>query len=521
MVSDSSSDLLLLAITGVCSYLLARTHYHGLYIEAARTREAELRRAKAEAKQEREAALNDAASESRRVLAEAKAQAARELERVEREARDEIETARERARAREDSAAAKEAVLQERERSIDQTRATVEQLEREARVHEDTRRRELEAVAGLSSNDAREQLLSETRTRIRQELAREVRQLEESTRREADRKATRVLSIAMQRLAADVTHDRTTTIVHLPSEDYKGRIIGREGRNIRALQEACGVDFVIDDTPEVLQLSGFDPVRREVARVALEALIEDGRIHPASIEEAVEAARRGVDGRNQELAQAAADELGVGELPGELARLLGSLRFRYSHGQNVLEHAKECAALAGMMAAELGENETLARRAGLLHDIGRAVDESADGPHAIVGARVARRHGEASVVVGAIASHHEDEPPASVIADLVICANVISEKRPGARKETLQGHVKRLEELEKVAKKFAGVERAYALQAGREVRVIVEPKSVSDDDTALLAREIAQKIEQELDYPGQVRVTVVREVRATEYAKRS
>ncbi|MEO7113620.1 MAG: ribonuclease Y, partial [Polyangiaceae bacterium] len=329
----------------------------------------------------------------------------------------------------------------------------------------------------------------------------------------------RIIGLAIQRYAGESVQERATTSIHLAHDDMKGRIIGKEGRNIRALQEALGVDLIIDDTPETLVVSAFDPVRREIARIAIEKLLVDGRVHPTRIEEVAAQAQEEVDSTVTQAAEQALLDLGISRMHHELSRLVGRLKYRYSYAQNVLTHSLECGFLAGGMAAELGLNEKTARRAALLHDIGKAVSHDHEGGHAMIGAQYARKHGEDPVVINAIASHHEDEVATSVIANLVAAADSLSGARPGARREILDGYVKRLRDLEEISTRFAGVQRAFAIQAGREVRVIVEPSEVNDVEAALLAREISKRIEEELNYPGQIRVTVVRETRAVDYAK--
>jgi len=346
-----------------------------------------------------------------------------------------------------------------------------------------------------------------------------VKKIETEARETGDRKAKDIISLAIQRYSGDYVAEKTVSVVNLPNEEMKGRIIGREGRNIRAIEASTGVDLIIDDTPEAVILSGFNPVRREVARISLERLISDGRIHPARIEEIVEKVSAEIDTSIREAGEQAAFDVGVHGIHPELIKLIGKLKFRTSYAQNVLQHAREVSFLCGIMAAELGLNEKHARRAGLLHDIGKAVDHEMEGPHAAIGADLARRCGESPAIVHAIAAHHEDIPAEDILAILVQASDALSGARPGARKELLETYVRRLEDLERIAGSFNGISKAYAIQAGRELRIIVESNIVADADVVLLSRDIAKKIESELTYPGQIKVTVIRETRAVEYAK--
>ena len=400
----------------------------------------------------------------------------------------------------------------------DQTRALEaerEQLARRRREHEVA----LEQISGLSAGQAKQRLMAEITDQVRHESAREIRQIEEQTKRDAERRVRSILSVAMQRLAARHAAETTVSVVHLPSDDMKGRIIGREGRNIRALENLTGVDLIIDDTPNAVVLSAFDGVRREIARVTLEKLLADGRIHPARIEETYHQAKSELDARLQQAGEDAAFEAGVQGLDAEIIRTLGRLKFRTSYGQNVLSHSVECALLAAMMADELGASRKTAARAALLHDIGKAVTHEVEGPHALVGGEMARRHGESEAVAHAMEAHHNEVEPQTVEAVIVQAADALSGARPGARGESLESYVKRLRELEQIAQRHDGVEKVYAMQAGREIRVIVAPLKIGDDEAMLLSREIAREIERELEYPGQIKVTVIRESRAVEFAK--
>ncbi len=402
--------------------------------------------------------------------------------------------------------------LRNREKALTDKEAERQALIDEARAH-------LEAVAGLTREEAKRSLLDEMIGQARQEAARHIRMVEEEAREEADRRAKRIISIAIERLAGEFVAERTVSVLALPSDEMKGRIIGREGRNIRAIEAATGVDIIIDDTPEAVVISCHNPIRREIARVSLERLISDGRIHPGRIEEVVRKGEQEVEESIKEAGQRALIEVGVHGVHPELSKLLGMLKYRYSYAQNVLMHSIEAAFICGAMAAELGLNEKQARRAALLHDIGKALTHEVEGSHALIGAELARKYGESAKIVNAIAAHHEEVKAETILAPLVDAADALSGARPGARREVLESYVKRLEDLESIAKSFKGVDKCFAVQAGREMRVIVEPSEVSDEDATMLAREVARKIETDMTYPGQIRVTVIRETRATELAR--
>jgi ribonuclease Y len=402
--------------------------------------------------------------------------------------------------------------LLDRERELDRAREETARLRQEQIAV-------LERVSGLSVDDAKAMLLDAVREEAEQDAVRLVRAIEREARDGAAEKAREVIVTAMQRVAADHTAEHTVTAVHLPSDEMKGRIIGREGRNIRALEQATGVDLIIDDTPETVVLSGFDPVRREIARVALTKLIQDGRIHPGRIEEVVNKARAEVDLVIRQAGEQAAYEAGVPGLPPDLLKLLGRLKYRTSYGQNVLQHCLETSRVAAIIAAELGADVTAAKMGGLLHDIGKAVDHEVEGPHAAIGAQIAQRHSLPFKVVNGIAAHHQEVEYACVEAPIVQVADAISASRPGARGESTETYVKRLEDLQAIAGSFDGVERSFAVQAGREVRILVRPDEIDDLSAGRLARDIVKKIEDSLTYPGQIKVTVIRETRAIEYAK--
>jgi len=423
--------------------------------------------------------------------------------------------------------------LEQREDNIDKRQAELEQLNKEVTTRQENVARQeanvdaliakqteqLERISGLTQAEARDQLLQRLQEELHQERLQLIQHSQQQAEEQAERAAQNIISQAIQRCAVDHTSETTVSVVPLPSDDMKGRIIGREGRNIRTLEQLTGVDLIVDDTPEAVVLSGFDPVRREVARIALENLIQDGRIHPGRIEEMVDKARRTINERIQEAGQNAILETGVTSPHPEIIRLLGKLQFRTSFGQNVLQHSIEVSHLAGAMASEIGARVAIARRAGLLHDIGKAVDFDREGTHARIGMEIARTHGEREEVLNPIGAHHGEIEQESVEAVLVQAADAISAARPGARRETLEGYIKRLESLEALAMDFNGVEKVYAIHAGREIRVLVKPNEMDDASSQELARDVATQIEHDMDYPGQIRVTVIRETRAIEYAK--
>lgn len=413
----------------------------------------------------------------------------------------------------------KEGSLIKHEKEIDSGYKRAKDKEREADGLVKKQQEKLEQLAGLSSSEAKEILLQKVEDETRIESARIIRQIEEETHSQADKKAKEIVATAIGRYAADFVAERTVSVVNLPNEEMKGRIIGREGRNIRAIEAATGIDLIIDDTPEAVILSGYNSIRREVARISLERLINDGRIHPARIEEVVKKVTQEMEETIVEAGEQASFDVGVHGINPELIKLLGKLKYRTSFAQNVYQHSIEVAFLCGIMAAELGLNPKKAKRAGLLHDIGKAIDHEVEGAHAIIGADIARRHGESQLIVNAIAAHHGDEEPTSMLAVLVQAADTLSAARPGARREMLENYVKRLEDLERIADSFKGVSKSFAIQAGREIRIIVENSNISDEGLTLLARDIRKKIEKELSYPGQIKIVVIREARAVEYAR--
>jgi len=413
----------------------------------------------------------------------------------------------------------KEASLSKREKSLLQQEKVVAEMEKKYTALIEEQRRMLERIAGISSEEAKEGLMKLVESEMRHESAKLIKKIEEETQNQAEKRAREIVVQAIQRYAADFVAEETVSVVNLPNEEMKGRIIGREGRNIRALEAATGVDLIVDDTPEAVIISGFNPIRREIARITLERLITDGRIHPGRIEEIVAKAEQEIEQTIRESGERATFDVGVHGIHPELVKMIGKLRYRTSFAQNVYQHSLEVAFLAGAMAAELGLNIKQAKRAGLLHDIGKAVDHEVEGSHALIGADLARRYGEGHKIIHAIAAHHDDEKPTSLLDILIQAADALSAARPGARWEMLETYVKRLEDLERIAYSFPGVNKAYAIQAGREVRVIVENEEISDTDSVMLCRDIARKIENELTYPGQIKVTVIRETRAVEYAK--
>ncbi len=442
-----------------------------------------------------------------------------ELEKETKERRNELQRYEKRVLSKEEALDKKADAIEKREAGF---AAKEEQLrQREAKVEElgSQRVQELERISGLTSEQAKEYLLKTVEDDVKHDTAKMIKELEAQAKEEADKKAKEYVVTAIQRCAADHVAETTISVVQLPNDEMKGRIIGREGRNIRTLETLTGVELIIDDTPEAVVLSGFDPIRREVARIALEKLIVDGRIHPARIEEMVEKAQKEVDSMIREEGEAAALEVGVHGIHPELIRLLGRMKFRTSYGQNALKHSIEVSQLAGLLAGEIGLDVRIARRAGLLHDVGKSIDHDVEGSHIQIGVDLCRKYKESATVINAVEAHHGDVEPESLIACVVQAADTISAARPGARRETLETYTNRLKQLEDITNQFKGVDKSFAIQAGREIRVMVVPEQVSDADMVLMARDIAKQIEYELEYPGQIKVNVIRESRVTSYAK--
>ncbi|MDZ7698699.1 MAG: ribonuclease Y [Deltaproteobacteria bacterium] len=476
----------------------------------------------AEAQKEAKSTKREAALQAKDTLYQMKV----EFERETKELKDALRVQEKRLNQKESNLEKKVEQLDKREEKIGEKERRIERSEKEIQKQEaqysrliEDQKRQLEQIAGITAEEAKQVLINSMETEAKHDAAKMIRRIENEAKAEADRKAQEVLALAVKRYSGDYAAEKVVSVVNLPSDEMKGRIIGREGRNIRAMEAATGIDLIIDDTPEAVLLSGFNPVRRQVAKVALERLIDDGRIHPARIEEIVAKVRKEIETSIREAGEQATFDVGVHGINEELVKLIGRLKYRSSYAQNVLQHSMEVSFLCGIMAAELGINVKQAKRAGLLHDIGKAVDHEVEGPHAVIGADLARRYGESNQVIHAIAAHHEDIQPDSVLAVLVQAADTLSGARPGARQEMLESYVKRLEKLEEIALSFKGVNKSFAIQAGREIRIMVEGKLIDDDQAHLLCGDIAKKIEKELTYPGQIKVTVIRETRAVEYAK--
>lgn len=467
-------------------------------------------------------ALKTAETKKKEALLEVKEESLRtknELEKETKERRAEIQKYEKRVLSKEETLDRKIDAVEKRDLSITRKEEELGKLKQKVDELEKKRQQELERISGLTSEQAKEYLLKTVEDEVKHDTAVMVKTLESRAKEEADKKAKELVVNAIQRCAADHVAETTISVVQLPNDEMKGRIIGREGRNIRTLETLTGVELIIDDTPEAVVLSGFDPIRREIARIALEKLIIDGRIHPARIEEMVEKAQKEVDTMIREEGEAAALDVGVTGIHPELIRLLGRMKFRTSYGQNALKHSMEVAQLSGLLAAEIGVDVRMAKRAGLLHDIGKSIDHEVEGSHVELGVNLCKKYKENPIVINAVASHHGDEEPESLIACLVQAADAISAARPGARSETLESYTTRLKQLEEIADSFQGVDKTFAIQAGREIRVMVVPEQISDDDMILLARDISNQIEENLDYPGQIKVNVIRESRVVDYAK--
>ncbi len=484
--------------------------------------EKEISSAEEEAKRIINEAIKSAESKKREALVEAKEEilkARNDFERDAKEQRSEIQKQERRLQQKEENIDKKTENIEKKEEAFQAKLADLEEAREEVGKLKKSQMEVLERISGLTADEAKAYLINQLEIEVTHESAMKIREIEAQFKDEADTKAREILSLAIQRCAADHVAEATVSVVPLPNDEMKGRIIGREGRNIRTLETMTGVDLIIDDTPEAITVSCFDPVRREIARIALEKLIVDGRIHPARIEEMVEKAKREVDATIKAEGERAVFETNVHGLHPELVKLLGRMRYRTSYGQNVLNHSIEVSHLAGLMAAELGADVTAAKRAGLLHDLGKSIDHEVEGSHVAIGVELARKYKENEDIIHAIEAHHNDVEPHTIVACLVQAADAISAARPGARRENLENYIKRLEKLEEVTSSFHGVEKSFAIQAGREVRIMVSPDKVSEDQMVLLARDIAKKIEEELEYPGQIKINMIRETKVIEYAK--
>ncbi|MGE5589649.1 MAG: ribonuclease Y [Bacillota bacterium] len=492
------------------------------YVLRRATAERGIAAAEAQAQRILEQAARDAEAKRKEATLEAKEEVHRmrsELDRETRERRSELQRQERRLVQKEEQLDRKVESLEKKEEGVARKERDLDRLQQELEAKLAEQVTELERISGMSTDEARRVLLANVEQEARQDAAALIRQIEAEAKEEAEKKAREIIVTAIQRYAADHSAETTVSVVNLPNDEMKGRIIGREGRNIRTLETLTGIDVIIDDTPEAVILSGFDPVRREVAKVALQKLIADGRIHPARIEEMVEKAQKEIEQRIREEGEAATLEVGVTGLHPELIKLLGRLKYRTSYGQNVLKHSVEVSHLAGLMAAELGVDVEVSKRAGLLHDIGKAVDHEIEGPHVEIGRNLLRKYKESPEVIHAMETHHGDYEPHSIEAMLVTAADAVSAARPGARMETLETYIKRLQKLEEITESFEGVEKSYAIQAGREIRVMVKPEKIDDYAAIKLVKEISKKIEDDLEYPGQIKVVVIRETRAVEYAK--
>ena len=504
-----------LVITALITWFLATTHFKNVS-------DAKIGSAEERARKIIDEALKNAEDTKREKLLEAKEEALKtrnDLEKEVKDRRNEMQRSERRIQQKEENVEKRTEAIERREQSLSAREENLNKKTEEVAKLNEQRLQELEKISGLTSDQAKEYLLKIVEDDVKHESAIMIKNMEAEAKEEADKRAKEIVVGAIQRCAADHVSETTISVVQLPNDEMKGRIIGREGRNIRTLETMTGVDLIIDDTPEAVVISGFDPIRREVARIALEKLIVDGRIHPARIEEMVEKAQKEVAAKIKEEGENAAIEAGVHGLHPEVIKILGRMMFRTSYGQNCLKHSVEVAQLCGLMASELGLDVRVAKRAGLLHDIGKAVDHELEGSHIQLGVDICRKYKESQVVINAVEAHHGDVEPQSLIAVLVQAADTISSARPGARRETLETYTSRLKELEDITNSFKGVDHSFAIQAGREVRVMVVPEQVSDEDMVIMAREIAKKIEDEMEYPGQIKVNIIRESRATDFAK--
>ena len=487
-----------------------------------RTAEAQIGSAEEKSRKIIDDAIKAAEAKKREILLEAKEENIKlknELDKEVRERRNELQQLEKRLVHKEENLDKKNSAIEQKEEQLQRKLDKVEKTREEVEALREKQLQELERISGLTLTEAKQYLLRTIEEEVKHESAIMIKEIEAKAKLEADKKAKEIITNAIQKCAVDHVVDTTVSVVPLPNDEMKGRIIGREGRNIRTLETLTGIDLIIDDTPEAVILSGFDPIRREIARIALEKLIVDGRIHPARIEEMVEKAKKEVEVIIREEGEAATFETGVHGLHPEIIRLLGKMKFRTSYGQNVLRHSIEVSNLAGLMASELGLDVRLAKRAGLLHDIGKSVDYEVEGSHVTIGANLCRKYGENAIVINAVEAHHGDVDPETAIAVIVQAADTISAARPGARRETLETYIKRLQKLEEIATSFKGVDKSYAIQAGREVRIMVVPDEIDDNGLVLLARDVTKRIENDLEYPGQIKVSIIRETRATEYAK--
>ena len=513
---------LVIAIAAVVAAVLAAISFYVGVAYRKNIAESKLGLAEVQAENLLEESKRNAEARAKEIMLEAKEESIRtkhEAEKDAKERRNELQRLEKRLLQKEETLDRKIEKVQEKEEQLKRKNEQVD--EKQARLDKalSVQQQELERIADMTSGEARQALVESIVQEARIESAKHVREIEAQAKQEADKKVREILSGAVQRCAVDHIAETTVSIVHLPNDEMKGRIIGREGRNIRALESLTGIDLIIDDTPEAVVLSGFDPMRREVARIALGKLVADGRIHPTRIEEMVEKARREVDQQIKEDGETAAFETGVHGIHPELLRLLGKMKFRTSYGQNVLKHSIEVAYLCGIIAGELGADVGMAKRAGLLHDIGKAVDQEIEGSHVSIGVSLCKKYKETDLVLNAVESHHGDVEPNNIIAVITQVADAISGSRPGARRETLEAYIKRLQNLEAIADSFEGVEKSFAIQAGRELRIVVIPEEVTDTTLGLLAKDVAKKIEEELEYPGQIKLSLIRETKAIEYAK--